>query len=431
MPSDPSPASDLGPPTRRPSGHASELASEPPSEPASEPASEWWPDTSSDDPAIADLSELASFYRYLADAEFDGYCDLYARIARAMADDTELLERIATLAPAAKVLPVLLYAAVHHLVLADPASSLAQIYAGAPGDPWPPFRAMVVDRFEELRELLSTRTIQTNEVGRSAVLLPSLTAVHRLTGRPLALVEIGPSAGLNLLLDRFAYRYDRLGAAALVAGDPASPVHITCEVRGALAPPLAPAAPPLASREGIDLQPVDVTDPVACRWLEACVWPMVPDRAERLRAAIGLARTDVPVVHCGNALDLLAATIDALAPDVVPCVFATWALAYFSQDDRLEVGRVLDRMGGIRDVALITGEYPSIAPFIDRPEREPSGADGSGASLLGLSTWIGGARSSRPLAWTHAHGRWIDWLDEPTSDGPFRHGTSARVHSQM
>lgn len=365
-----------------------------------------WPESS---PAAADVDELASFYRYLAEAEFDGYCDLYARVARAMADDTELLARVVTLAPAAKVLPILLFAAVHHLVLADPTSTLALIYAGGEGDPWPPFRALVDERFDDLRTLVATRTIQTNEVGRSAVLLPVLHAVHRQVERPLALVEIGPSAGLNLLLDRFGYRYDLPGGESLRVGDASSPVQLVCEVRGDR-PPLMPAPPPIAAREGIDLNPVDVADPVASRWLEACVWPLVPDRADRLRAALDLARQDPPQLHRGNALDLLAPTIDALPEAVVPCVLATWALAYFSREGRLQVGEVLDELGAGRDLALITGEYPSIAPFIDRPHRDASGADGQGASLLGLSTWVDGQRSSRPIAWTHAHGRWIDWL---------------------
>jgi hypothetical protein len=402
-----------------------------PTEPAADARREQWPAAAEAAPAAADLAELASFYRYLADAEFDGYCDLYAVIARALADDTALLEQVVTLAPAAKVLPVLLFAAVHHLVLAEPDSELGRIYRGAPGDPWPPFRALVIERLDELRELVATRTIQTNEVGRSAVLVPVLDAVHRRVGRPLALVEIGPSAGLNLLLDRFGYRYDLPDGAVHVAGDRTSPVQLTCEVRGDLRPPLDAAPPPIATREGIDLRPVDVTDPAACRWLEACVWPLVPDRADRLRAALELARADAPRLHRGQALDLLGATIERVPAGAVPCVLSTWVLAYFSKEDRLEVGRVLDELGATRDLALITGEYPSIAPFIDRPAREPAGADGQGASLLGLSTWLDGDRSSRPIAWTHAHGRWIDWLDEPTSDGRFHHPPSDPPHPQM
>ena len=180
---------------------------------------------------MSDADELADFYRFLAEAEFDGYCDLYARLARATADDPALLASIATMAPATKVLPVLLFAAVHHLVLAAPDSELAACYRGDDGAPptrGPPTAPSSTDRFDELAELVATRTIQTNEVGRSSVLLPALTAVHRRFDRPLTLVELGPSAGLNLFFDRFGYRYDD----GVVLGDPDAGVQLECAVVG-------------------------------------------------------------------------------------------------------------------------------------------------------------------------------------------------------
>jgi len=175
-----------------------------------------------DDPAAPTLAapaadELAGFYEHLAVAEFDGYCDLYARLARAMAADPEMLTLVAGLIPATKVVPILLFAAVHDLVLRDPSLELAAIYRGAPGDPWPAFRDLVRDRLDEVRAITSTRTVQTNEVGRCAVLVAATTAVQRRLDGPLALVELGPSAGLNLRFDRYGYRYSD----GLTLGDPA------------------------------------------------------------------------------------------------------------------------------------------------------------------------------------------------------------------
>lgn len=361
------------------------------------------------------VAELASFYRHLADAEFDGYCDLYAHLARCLADDREVLERVVTMAPATKVLPVLLFAAVHALVLGEPDLELAACYRGDPGAPadaWPRFRSFLDERFDDLAGLVERRTIQTNEVGRSAVLLPAFTNVHRAAGRPLTLIELGPSAGLNLFFDRFAIRYSD----GVVSGPPASTVQLACEVRGTLTPPRDGVAPPVRSRLGIDLAPVDVTDPDACRWLEACVWPQLTDRAGRLHAAIDLARPAPPDLRAGNALDLLGDVVERSDPDTVVCIYATWVLAYFSHAERAELGAVLDRLGAARDLALVTAEYPSVAPFIDRPERAPEGGEGQAATLVGTSTWIDGRRRSSPVAWCHAHGMWIDWLDPATSD---------------
>jgi hypothetical protein len=364
---------------------------------------------------MSDVDELADFYRFLAEAEFDGYCDLYARIARAIADDRELLDRIVTLTPATKILPVLLFAAVHFLVLDDPGSELAATYRGEPGaaeDPWPQFRALVDERFHELAELVATRSIQTNEVGRSSVLLPAFTAVHRRFDRPLSLVELGPSAGLNLFFDRFAYRYDD----GVELGDPGAGVRLECAVRGDTAPP-RDVAPPVVGRVGVDLAPVDVTDPQSCRWLEACLWPRLTDRSRRLRAAIDLARAEPPDLRRGSALDQLPGLVLAADPDSVVCLYATWVLAYFSHEDRAALGALLDELGHHRDLALVTSEYPSVAPGIDRPDRPPAVAEAKGASLVGLASWRGGRRTAAPVAWCHAHGAWIDWVDPVTGGG--------------
>jgi len=378
------------------------------------------------DLAAADVVELAEFYRYLADAEFAGYCDLYATLARAIADDTPLLERIGTLAPAAKIIPVLLFAAVHDRLLAEPNLPLARIYRGDPGDPVPLFKELVLTRFDVLQAVVARRAIQTNEVGRSAVLLPALTAAHRRVGRPLAIVEIGPSAGLNLFFDRYAYEYSRANERPSPAsgdadapvfarvGVPSSTVQLRCAVRGELAPPLDSAPPPVHSRQGIDLNPIDVRDDADCRWLEACIWPLVPRRAERFRAAVALARLDPPNLQRGSALELLPAVLDGIPDDVVPVVLSTWVLAYFSKEQRAEMGGLLDAAGARRDLVAISAEYPSVAPWVPRPERPAIDDAAQGATALGWLCWHAGRRDVRALAWTQAHGRWIDWLDAET-----------------
>jgi hypothetical protein len=380
--------------------------------------------------AAAEVAELAQFYRYLADAEFAGYCDLYAAIARGVADDTALLTRIATLAPAAKIIPVLLFAAVHDQLLREPMHPLARVYRGEADDgddgttdPTQLFKELVLDRFDALQTVVQSRTIQTNEVGRSAVLLPALTAVHRRVGRPLALIEIGPSAGLNLFFDRYGYEYTRddggeiaTGAAPTRrAGSPSSPVQLTCSMRSDLVPPLDDAPPPVASRVGIDLNPIDVRNEDDCRWLEACIWPLVPLRAERFRAAAALAREDPPDLRQGSALDLLPDVLAAVPHDVLPVVLSTWVLAYFSKDQRAEVGALLDDVGRTRDLAAVSAEYPSVAPWVPRPERPAIDDAAQGATTMGWLLWQGGQRDARALAWTQAHGRWLDWLDADTA----------------
>lgn len=279
--------------------------------------------------------------------------------------------------------------------------------ATAAGDPWPVFRDLFFDRFEALAATMTSRVIQTNEVGRAAPVLVALTEVRERFGRPLGLIEIGASAGLNLLVDRFGFSFP---PGATRVGDPRSPVQLRCEVRGADRPPVAqPADLAITGRLGIDPRPVDVTDPDDRRWLAACLWPGRHDRSAHLTAALELARADPPEVRPGSALDLLDAAIAEIPPTTVPCVISTWVLAYLSKDDRNAVHALLARHGADRDLACITGEYQGVAPWVPTYGAH----DGPRATVLGITVWSGGQERSRAAGRIHPHGRWIEWQREP------------------
>jgi hypothetical protein len=377
--------------------------------------------------ALDALDALAARFLLLADADFAGYSPAYDRIARAMAADPASLALVAGLTPVNRT-PVLALAAVHHLVLADPGSALAAHYRGeGSGDVWPPFRSLLHERADEVRSLMASRSIQTNEVGRAAALLPGLATVLGVRaaagdGRPLALVEIGPSAGLNLVLDRFGVTYTGPdGAAAAVAGDPSSVVQLRCELRGGTVPPVPPAPLPIARREGLDLDPVDVTDDDACRWLAACLWPGAADRAARLAGAIAVAREDPPPLHRGDAVADLPGLLGPLPDDVVVVVVATWALGYLSKEGRLAVAAAVDELGRRRDIALLTAEAPQVTPWVPPVPASTLAAttDGDGSAggagtstVVGLHDWHRGEVRSRPLGVMHPHGRWLAWCDE-------------------
>ncbi len=351
----------------------------------------------------------------LADGNFRGYSPTYERIARAWAEDPDLLATALELHPEDKpvsMLPISLLAVVHELVLREPGLTLAAIYQGHDQDPWPAFRDLVTARAPEIRTRLANCSIQTNEVGRSAALIPSLAWITRqLPGRDLALVEIGPSAGLNLLADRFHIEYRDPDGTVLTTGDPHSPVRLHCQLKGATTPPLPQGPLPIVARTGIDLDPVDVRDPDATRWLEACLWPGVTDRQERLRRAIELARhaPHPPQLHTGDVLDLLDPVIEDLPPGAVPVVFSTWALAYLTREGRQDVHDRVAAHGTGRDIVLLTAEYPHVIPWVPAARR-PQVEEGTDATLVGVAWWRGSREHSTPLAWTHAHGAWLDWI---------------------
>jgi hypothetical protein len=150
-------------------------------------------------------------------------------------------------------------------------------------------------------------TPQTNEVGRSAVLIGGLLEIAARTGLPLALYEIGASAGLNLLADRYRYR---LGGAEMGPAD--AKLTLAPEWSG---PPPRNAKLRVSARRGCDVSPIDVRDPAQRERLQCYVWPDQPERVARLQAAIATALAAEPfAVDRADAADWVKAQLPAAAP---------------------------------------------------------------------------------------------------------------------
>jgi len=322
---------------------------------------------------------------------------LYGRLLLAVAEDPDLLV-LAAAARRDQPAGLLLLAAVHFLLLrgGEPRPPLAAFYpsivgaATRNGDPVPDFRRFCLVRQGEIRELIASRWVQTNEVGRSACLLPAFALVSGIArSRPLALVEVGASAGLNLLFDRYAYDYGD----GVVRGEVGSSVRLSCSLRGAGSPPLPDALPRVASRLGVDLHPVDVRDPDACLWQRALIWPEHTARADNLRRALEAARRTPPPVKSGDALTLLPGLLEAVPVEAVPCVFHTHAVYQFAPEDRQRLDTLLTELSAPRDLLL-------------RVAMEPSDA---GHSVLSLYAYRHGRQEERRLGVCDYHGAWLAW----------------------
>lgn len=333
-------------------------------------------DWSSDDRADLDgvAREVLRWIDYVPDSP------LYRTLAHGIAEDEELLRVVAAID---NVPPLnLLFAAVK--LTLEPADALAAWYphlTARPRDPGPDavaaFREHVLAHHEPLLALAGSRRTQTNETGRAAVLLPWIP-----TGAPVHAIDVGASAGLNLCLDRFTYEYGGDADARLGTSGPT----LRCEVRGDLAPP--ERLPMFASRTGIDLSPVDATDPDEAAWLEALVWPEHTDRLERLRAAIAVRR-EVPVrMIAGDAATALADAVDALPPGPL-VAWHTIALYQAPAEVQRDFDAALAGAARDRDVTRIGFE----------PEREAP------HPVVRVSDASGPARR---VAQAHAHGRWIE-----------------------
>lgn len=357
------------------------------------------------------LARLAVHFRYFARSECDRTAPLYAALSIRAAGDPEILGLLAHAAPR-EARPTLLFAAVHFLVLAEPASELASFYpsvTGRPvpaGDAYPVFRQFCLDRHDELVALLSTRMTQTNEVNRCVALRAALgAAVADLPDQPVALLEVGTSAGLNLGFDRYELP-GRFGPAG-------SPVQLDCDVLGAIAPPFEPALPPLSWRAGLDRSPIRVADDAEIRWLEACLWPEQVERVARFRAAVALARADPPTLVTGDMVDDLARAASTALADAHLVLWHSWVMTYLPRERRPDfAAAVADLAAGGRSVTWLSAEGPGVLDDLAAPPLDADASDELRvATLLGIQRFRRGAAGDRVLLGRcHPHLRWLEWL---------------------
>ncbi|WP_255170309.1 DUF2332 domain-containing protein [Natrononativus amylolyticus] len=319
---------------------------------------------------------------------------LYARLSQAAADDERLLE-LAAAAPMGQPEPELLLAAVHALLLEGQDHPLAGFYptcdrASVDGDPVSHFRDFCLANEDRLRSVISTRRCQTNDVGRSAVLLPAFEHVARTaTSDTLVQIEIGTSAGLNLNWDRYRYDFGEVGA----VGETESPVTITSEVRGDRRPPLPQEFPAVSHRWGIDLNTLDATDEADARWLHALVHPERKRRHRRLAAAIEVARENRPTLVEGGALEELPDRLSAAPDRAVIVVFSTHVL-YQLDEETIATLRSL--------LSSHSAEQPVHWLSIDPDE-------GLGEPTYRLVTFANGEATTSQIARFEPYGEWIRW----------------------
>ena len=315
----------------------------------------------------AELGTLADWFRGFAQG---APSPLYRRLSAAVPDAPDVMALLLEAAPPQR-LPMLLFAAVHAEVLAR---GLDYPQDG------PAFLAFCREHADALRPTLRTRSTQTNEVGRCAYLRPCIAAAA--DGRPLALIEVGASAGLNLNLDRYAYDF----GGGVTGGDATSPLTIRTGLGGGFRattcsrwsraaggpPPLA--LPEVGWRIGIALPPAPDAD-----WLRACVFADQPERRVRLEAALAIAAEHPPELVQGDALELLPQVLARVPAGMQAVVFHTAVTVYLTPDQQ-------ERL-----TALVAG-----ATHVTAERGRPEG----GYALEAEGREVGAA---------HPHGAWLDW----------------------
>ena len=241
---------------------------------------------------------------------------------------------------------------------------------------------------------MSHRT-QTNEAGRCATLLPVFSMIFAQERRPLALIEVGPSAGLCLLPDLYSYSYD--GAAPLGSGSPL----LRCTTTGN--PPIPTALPDIAWRSGVDLNPLDGTDPETANWLRALVWPGQDTRLAQLSQALDTlaalkagslgSAAAAPSLVAGDLNEHIVELVESAPSGTVPVVFHSAVLAYLDAADR---ARFAARVSAL-DCRWVSNENF----FMDAASDSRASSDSNYFTL---------SLDGVPLAHTGQHGAELHWL---------------------
>ena len=354
----------------------------------------------------SDLDQVRTYFRHfgLKQAPENG-SPLYQTLSVGVLDDPDML-RFAASCPPSQPSANLLFGAVHYLLLGGVRHPLRDFYPDVvtsekmPRPPsqetYPLFRDFVRHHTETIRQLITTRLTQTNVVRRTTCLLPVFAQLTREAGsQPLSMIEVGSSAGLNLHWDRYYHRYEYPSGTSRTWGDKNSAVQLSTQVRGDIPLPPLPDKFRIAWRAGIDLNPIDVTDADAMRWLRALIFPEHLERHREIEAAARIARDNPVLIVTGDALTHLPNLLSQAPQDSHLCLYASMVLYQLSPRERKKLWTLLAAFSATRPVSIVIMD----------------GVPEGWAQIL-IRDFRNGSYTKRHMAAVHAHGRWLEWRDD-------------------
>lgn len=340
---------------------------------------------------------VAGKFRWHAEAWFAGESPLYERLSRSIARDSALLD-LAGRSRHDQPIPYMFFGAVNLLLRNSPGDPLFAIYDAAgrgeamDADPFPAFRRFCLAHESEIAAIISSHTVQSNIVSRSAALVAAWFEVsRRLEGRPFQHIEIGASAGLTMLATYYSYDF-----AGRQIGQADSDVKVSVECRGAGIPPFDRPFPELAAIIGNELEPIAFDNPQEMDWLESLIWPERNYYKRLHRAAVAVAHQYPPKIFGGDAIKRLPEMLKQLSPEVPVTIYHSHTLNQFPEKLKREFEALLLEQSHKYRILRIAFE----------------GTASGTASALELFEYRNGERSYDLLARCHPHGRWIEWLAE-------------------
>jgi hypothetical protein len=333
---------------------------------------------------VSATETTAEWYTRYALGEARGQSATYAAWATGVADDAAMIAAIERL-PRQRRQPALLFAVSRLL--------------GAPVGGYTAWRDFALEHWPAIEREALVRLTQTNEPLRCAALMPVLAGIDG----PVALLEVGASAGLCLYPDRYSYAYD--GQEPLHPADGPSPVMLDCSTNGLR--PAPTRLPEIVWRAGIDLAPLNVAVADDARWLEALIPPEQSGRLARLRAAMRIVRADPPVLVAGDVTDALAGLAADAPSGATLVVVSSGVLVYVARPQRERFAEAVAALDARWLSLEAAGLYPEVALGLERA---------TGITPLELAGRFALSLDQRPLAFVAPHGGRIDWL-APTAAG--------------
>ncbi|MFE3573093.1 DUF2332 domain-containing protein [Lysinibacillus sp. NPDC059133] len=283
------------------------------------------------------LAKLSKQFRTFAKDECANSSPLYEHLANKIADDDELL-KVATFIPQGQPAPNLLLAVVQYL-LSSSKDDLVHFYPSLTSTPkalnevYPVFKAFVLSHLEELKTLFQEKLVQTNEIRRCSYLYPMMTEIYKRHQKPLAFIEIGASAGLQLGMDQYNYCYNQ----QLHINNSNSDFVLSSENQGQPLPASITNAPVVCQRVGIDLNPIDIHNEEELQWLQALIWPEHQERRLLLNQALPILKElDLQLIK-GDAIKLIKEISRDINKDAILVVYHTHVANQIPMELRLEL----------------------------------------------------------------------------------------------
>jgi hypothetical protein len=337
-----------------------------------------------------DNALLSQRFKNFSVRECIGSSRLYADLALHIAEDTELLE-LSSNSREGQPVPNMLFAAVHYLLLSGSDHELKEYYPSISSKPrsipgvFAPFRDFCRLYRDENISLLKSKLVQTNEVRRCAYLYPIFCYIYKKAMKPLSLIELGTSAGLQLLWDQYSYSY----GSNEEYGNLGSNLHLSTELRKGKSPALLKNSPPIASKIGVDLHVNDLSNNEDYLWLKALIWPEHRERLEIFEKAVQLYNQNPVKLVEGDGVALLADVTQHISTDSILCIFHTHVA---NQMTAVVKQRLMDNIKSIGEQRDVFHLYNNVWD-----------------AQLHLDYFMNGKEFNEIIGMTEGHGRWFDW----------------------